>query len=268
MPVNASFSAVCSYASRLWRLCGTAVSFACFGLGGLFLALFILPVARLSSSSHGINRARRCIQLAFRAFVGMMRLLGVIEVRWQGLEKLRQQRGVMVIGNHPSLIDYVLIASQLPNCNCIVKRQLWSNPFLGGVVRAAGYIANDEGVTMVEACRRTLSAGDNLLIFPEGTRSREGEAMTLQRGAGNVAMRVQPQIVLCHITVVPRMLAKTDPWYYVPKTKSTFNVRIGETLDVSALVDPQAPLTVGARQLTRQFAEHLQRGIAPGVTDK
>ncbi|CAH0991522.1 hypothetical protein SIN8267_01628 [Sinobacterium norvegicum] len=244
---------------RGWRLFATAISFTCFGLGGLVLAVLLLLLALFNRDpQRRVNRARFCIQLAFRCFVAMMEFLGVISVRWYGVEKLAHQRGVLVLANHPSLIDYVLIASKLPDCNCIVKEALWSNVFMGGVIRAAGYISNNQGGSMLEGCHQSMLAGDNLLIFPEGTRSQEGMPIELQRGAGNIAARTDAEILFCHIDVTPRMLAKTDPWHYIPETKPVFSVTIGEKLAVETLLDADLPKSRAARELTRVFSEKLQ----------
>jgi 1-acyl-sn-glycerol-3-phosphate acyltransferase len=240
-------------------LVATAISFACFGLGGLVLAVFLLLLALFTrDKQRRAKRARYCIQLTFRFFVGLMVGLGAIAVRWHGAEKLSGQRGGLVLANHPSLIDYVLLASKLPDCNCIVKEALWRNVFMGGVIRAAGYIPNNQGATMLEGCRQSMLAGDNLLIFPEGTRSQEGVAMKLQRGAGNIAARTEVEVLFCHITVTPRTLAKTDPWYYIAKTKPVFNVTIGDKLAVETLFEADVPKSRVARELTRIFSDRLQ----------
>jgi len=70
----------------------------------------------------------------------------------------------------------VLIA-HIPNAVCVVKAKLWSNPFFGGVVRAAGYIRNDEPETLMRDCAACLAAGLPLIIFPEGTRTVPGERL-------------------------------------------------------------------------------------------
>ncbi len=172
-----------------WRLFATALSFTCFGLGGLLLwvvvfpalSLFIRDPRRLSVT------ARWVIHQSFRAFVGLMHGLGIFSYETHGLEKLNR-RGLLVLANHPSLIDVVFLISFTARADCVVKAALAANPFTRGPVLAAGFICNNGGPAMVEDSVASLRAGNNLIIFPEGTRTpvngrtRQAPARRLQRG--------------------------------------------------------------------------------------
>ena len=98
----------------------------------------------------------------------------MLDYRIDGAEILRQERGCLVVANHPTLIDYVLLASVMPETDCLVKSALLKNPFLGGVVRAADYLINSEAETLLPRCQQRLAQGDTILIFPEGTRTKPG----------------------------------------------------------------------------------------------
>lgn len=83
-----------------------------------------------------------------------------------------------MVANHPTLIDYVILASVMPETDCLVKSALLRNPFVSGVIRAADYLINSEAETLLSASQQRLAQGDTLLIFPEGTRTRSGEAIS------------------------------------------------------------------------------------------
>ena len=120
---------------------------------------------------------------AFRAFVGMLTGLRVIEVKIDDPGLLRGSKGVIVVANHPTLIDIVLLSAFIPRAQCIVKRELLDSPFLGRIVRGSGYIPNDlEPEALVDACRAALADGRSLIVFPEGTRSRPGVPLHFHRG--------------------------------------------------------------------------------------
>lgn len=158
----------------VWRLIGTGIAFASFGLGGVFLTLFVFtPIALLTrDEATRIRRVRRVIYHAFRFFVFMLRIGGIINSRFTGEEKLDGLKGALIIANHPALLDTVFLISRMPEVQCVVKHQLWDNFYLGGVIRAAGYIRNDgDAMTLLAQCEKALGEGQNILIFPEGTRS-------------------------------------------------------------------------------------------------
>jgi 1-acyl-sn-glycerol-3-phosphate acyltransferase len=64
-----------------------------------------------------------------------------------------------VVANHPSLIDYVMLASIMPETDCMVKSSLLKNPFVSGVIRAADYLLNDQADSLLPASLSRLQQG-------------------------------------------------------------------------------------------------------------
>ena len=253
--------------NRLGRLAGTALSFASFGIGALGLSLIWFPLLWLLSPD-AVTRQRRAqaaIRFCFGLFLRLMSALGVMSYRIEGAERLQQDEGCLLVANHPSLLDYVLLASVLPRCDCIVKQALWRNPFVAGVVRAAGYLPNVAPERLLPLCEQQLATGGTLLIFPEGTRTTPGQPMQLQRGAANIAVRCQADLRLAHIICQPTTLTKQESWYHIPAHKPHFHVIISEKVAVDPfLADAQTP-AVAARRLTDFLTNALmpnEQGLA------
>ncbi|MEW6562764.1 MAG: lysophospholipid acyltransferase family protein [Pseudomonadota bacterium] len=238
---------------RFKRLVGTGLSFLTFGLGGLLLRLVYFPVLRLlvRDAESQARYARLAIHHAFRGFIGLMRVLGVLEYRIEGIERL-QRPGLLILANHPTLIDVVFLISLVPNANCVVKGSLARNPFTRGPVTATGYITNSAGGTeLVTDCIASLEAGDNLIIFPEGTRTPVGGEMKLQRGAANIAVRggcnITPVVIRCE----PLSLTKGQPWWKIPFRRVRFTIEVREDIPVEPFLDAsQQEAALAARRLT------------------
>src|SRR5689334_5427536 len=98
---------------RRWRQLGTGLSFALFGLGGLALTVTIFPALNLLIQDRAKRSAvaQRVVHSAWRVFVSTMVALRVIDFEVEGADLLRDAEGTLVISNHPSLIDVVLIMS-------------------------------------------------------------------------------------------------------------------------------------------------------------
>ncbi len=127
--------------------------------------------------------------------------------------------------------------AMLPRVQCVVKHQIWSNPFLRPVVAGAGYIRNDlDPEALIERCADALRSGDNVIIFPEGTRSVAGQVMVVKRGFANVAFAARTDVCLTTINCVPVFLPKGRAWYDVPRIRPVFHVEVGERLDISAFL--------------------------------
>ena len=256
----------------VWRLVMTGFCFALFGLGGLLLSTVWFNVLLIAVWDKARRRriARRSIAASFRLFLTVAKRLGVLDYQIAGRDILRNEQGCLVVANHPTLIDYVLLASVMPETDCLVKSALLKNPFLGGVVRAADYLINSQADALLPACQQRLEQGDTILIFPEGTRTRPGEEMTLQRGAANIAVRCSSDLRIVTIKCSEQMLNKESQWYDVPSVKPMFTISVHERVKIDQFYDAnsQEP-ALAARQLNRHLLLQLQPGTLPlsGIND-
>jgi len=242
---------------RAWRVFGTGLSFAAFGLGGLLLGGLVLPtmLVLVPDAQRRRRGARWLVQRAFATHVGLMRRLGLLTWHIEGRERL-QRDGLLILANHPTLIDVVFLISLLPNADCVVKQAVARNPFMRGPVRAAGYVSNDDGAGLVDDCIAAVKAGGNLVIFPEGTRTVPGQPLRLQRGAANIAVRGRLDITPVRISCTPATLGKGQKWYRVPSRRFHVQVEVGEDIPIAPFIDAgDAPR--GDALAARRVTEHL-----------
>ncbi|WP_434340452.1 lysophospholipid acyltransferase family protein [Motilimonas cestriensis] len=245
--------------NQAWRLFGTAVSFAFFGVGGLILSLLLLLITFIiKPSAKRIYISRYLIQRTFRFFVFLMKSLGVLRCHID-LPLVAPKRGVLITPNHPSLIDVVLLIAHIEQVNCVVKASLWRSPFVGLIVRSAGYIPNSAGEEVLSLCRQSFEAGQSVIVFPEGTRTEPNSPLKLQRGAANIALRAEADIVLVHISVSPKTLAKADAWYQIPIQQPCFKVVLGATVDAKQVTKDCSSISLAARVLTRYLTKALSQ---------
>lgn len=248
--------------SYWWRVPTTGLAFCVLGLGGLLLAVSAFPLIAAATADPAL-RARRIqavIRLSFQVYVRMLQLLGVIRFQVDGGDRIAACRGTLIIANHPTLLDVVLLMSLVPNAQCVVKHQLWRNRFLGPVVRAAGYIRNDvDADAFIGRCREALASGSNLIIFPEGTRSVPGQPLRFQRGFANIALLAPADIQLIRITCEPITLTKGSPWYAVPERRASFRVVAEDRLSAVPFLN-FGSRSLGARRLTAQLQAHFSPG--------
>ncbi len=243
----------------LWRLVGTGLSFSFFGIGGLVLAVTVFPAINLfiADPVRRVAVAQRTVHSAFRAFVWFMVVTGTIRVDARGVDILRGDRGVLIAANHPSLLDVVLLMSLMDRAQCVVKHEIWNNPFMRGVVKATNYVRNDDDPEkLIAECSKLLAEGNNLIIFPEGSRTVTGQPLNLQRGFANIAVRAGASIRLVTITCVPPSLRKGEKWYHIPTPSSLFTLRVHERIDPAGFCG-YGPPSVAARRLASQIADRF-----------
>ncbi|QKE64705.1 1-acyl-sn-glycerol-3-phosphate acyltransferase [Aquipseudomonas campi] len=249
-------------APYLWRLFATAASFSLFGIGGVLLRVLVFPLLSLlpGDALTRRTRARAVVSWTFYKFVRFMYHSGVLTYEVEGIERLGRP-GQMVIANHPSLIDVVVLIAFIRDANCVVKQSLWDNPSMRGPIRAAGFISNSGSMDMLDEAAGALQEGQTLVIFPEGTRTTPGHTPEFHRGAAAIAVRGARLVTPVVISVSPTTLTKAEPWYSIPSRRFHFRLRVGEDIDPQQFT-AQAPLPIASRKLNDHLHQHFMKELA------
>ena len=246
-----------------WRVIATGLCFACFGIGGVALDIFVFPLVALlvRDKSRRALVAKQVIHHSFRAFIGLMRRTGVLSYEVSGLSRLRPG-GQLILANHPTLIDVVFLMAFIRRADCVVKGELARNPFTRGPVRAAGFVFNDSGTGLVDDCVRSVRTGNNLIIFPEGTRTRNAGEMRLHRGAARIALQGDVDILPVRIRCSPATLSKGDKWYRVPHRRAHFEIEVCDPIPVGRFAAAGDSQALAARRLTAHLTDYFSMGNA------
>ncbi len=157
------------------RWLATMFCFVVFGGGALLFGFVLVPLAGVTSRSPG-ERARRLrgwLTMAFRAFVRMMARLGGASFEVVG--RVPDKGNFVIVANHPTLFDAVVLLALFPQADCIIKHELLRNPFTRLALSGLDFISNADTAEMLDSAVDRLRRGRSLLVFPEGTRSAPGE---------------------------------------------------------------------------------------------
>jgi len=240
----------------------TALSFAVFGAGGLVVAVLfvlLLPLPRRVRQriARGVNRVLFRSFLRFMAFVGVLDL----DIDRRGLAALGSAGGRVIVANHPTLLDVVVLLGYVEQANCVVKRGVRRNPFMAAAVTAANYIPNENLEQLLRDSAAALARGEALIVFPEATRSVPGEPLRLQRGAASIALHSDAVVDVVHLRCEPVFLTKAQPWYGVPDRRPCLAARVGASLRAREYLRGGASRGVAARRLTEALQEQLTKGV-------
>lgn len=250
---------------RAWRTLITLSCFAIFGIGGTILSATIFPllIALPSEKEDQQRRARMLIGFFFRSLVSVLERTGCMRLHATRTERLKDSAGTLILANHPTYIDVVVLLSLNPQANCVVKSALWRNPFYWGIVRAAGYIRNDNPESTIYACAECLRRGESIVIFPEGTRTRPGGSLRFLRGVARIALQANPIVLPVLIHCDPPTLTKADPFWKVPNRAFDFRLKALAPLPASTFYSGSAEPAISARHFTTAlqnfFSQELVR---------
>ncbi len=249
----------------------TGFCWVCFGLGGLLMSLFWFPYLNIAEKDKDrrVLRARKSISASFRLFMKLCDVLAVTGTDLSSIEQLKQAKGTIIVANHPGILDYVIIASQLPQLDCLVKSSLKQNFFLRGVVRVADYLLNDESEELLANCKERLSSGNNILIFPEGTRTVPGKPLHLKRGFAHIALRLRCPVAVLFIEAPEKWLSKHSHWYEIPPKKGVLRIENLCTLNPQDFLVPgEDTYSLASRRLTRHIGQILSQKLILSETKK
>jgi 1-acyl-sn-glycerol-3-phosphate acyltransferase len=195
-------------------------------LGSLVSIICALP-AFLFRGRRARYFGQKLIHELFLFFVGYLRAFGVIELEADELSGLRDAGGLIVVANHPCLLDAVLMVSQLPKAVCLMKGSLARNIIFSGTARLAGYVHNKSGLGLAKKCEERLHEGSNLLVFPEGTRTLGEKLLPFKMGFALVAVLTRAPVQTVIITTESGCLGKSWPLFKKPVFPVRYSLRLG-----------------------------------------
>jgi 1-acyl-sn-glycerol-3-phosphate acyltransferase len=197
---------------------------------------------------------RAGISFMYRCCWSSAERLGLMEVDASALDALRDEPGGLIVAaNHPTMLDALLVVARLPRGVCVMKAELLRNVFLGNGARLAQYIRNDVGRGMVRDAVATLREGNQLVLFPEGTRTVEAPLNRFKPGITLIAHLARVPIQTVVIESFSPYLTKGWPLLKAPPVPVRLHLRLGKRFSSDA--DHRAQL----RRLERYFAEELRQ---------
>jgi len=127
-------------------------------------------------------------------------------LKWRISPEIKSIRSSVLVCNHLSYLDPLLLISLFPKHKTIVKGTFFKVPIFGWMMKQSGFVpAHARGslselmIDRIETMEGFLKSGGNLFVFPEGTRSRDGAVKPLGKGAFKIAARCGAPIHILRI---------------------------------------------------------------------
>jgi len=202
----------------------------------------------------GGRLGRAAVSRIYRCCWATAERFGLMELDTSALDALRDEPGGLIVAaNHPTMLDALAVVARLPRGVCVMKAELLRNVFLGSGARLAQYIRNDVGRGMVRDAVASLREGNQLVLFPEGTRTVTSPINAFKPGITLIAHLAQVPIQTVVIETSSPYLAKGWPLLKAPPVPVRMRVRLGRRFAAEA--DHRALL----QRIERYFAEELSR---------
>ena len=196
----------------------TVFQMAAVGLATLVIGL---PAIVLGMVVPGQSRKGRIFRWVTRSY--SMTLLPVfgVTVETRGLSRVDRNVPYVFMSNHASHVDSLALAVSIPHpLHWVFKKELSKIPVFGWVLLSLGQIMVDrrsaaQSRTALSSAAAALKGNNSVLIYVEGTRSRDGKLQPLKKGGFHIAIQAQLPIVPVRISgshdIVPRGSLRVRP---------------------------------------------------------
>ena len=191
-----------------WFYIRLSAVIALFQAGAFILGVCVFPFVIGSTVERRQRRRRTLAGAGMQWFLSILGWVGLLDITILNREELPSSPAI-IIANHPTLFDALILQALVPNSICIAKRSLRRHPAFALSIYWLGYLTADLGVELMEDAIAALSNGATLVVFPEGTRSTSLKAVDrFQRGAVSCAVRagvpICPVLLRCNAPILGR----------------------------------------------------------------
>ena len=205
-----------------------------FGLGLSLFSLLLLPFFNYS----GIQRfGRHTLQILLKIFFFGLNVTRLLQVDARALDKLRGQKSIIIIANHPCLMDALFFSSRLPDVASVMKAAVLKNPVFFGGATLAGFIRSDSPRNFVKHCCDVLANDSQLLFFPEGTRSKTRAVNTFKGGFAMVAKESGRPVQTVFVEANTAFLGKGWQLWKRPAFPLKYRLVLGESFQMDNRAD-------------------------------
>lgn len=225
-----------SFIKHLKPLADPALTLICWTYFTLGYIIFFSPFY-VGTSLFSRNRERtfqRLNHLFYRGFFFLVRLF-TPGLSFNIQDQVLSIRSSIIICNHASYLDPILLISLYEKQKTIVKSIFFKLPIFGWVLKNSGYLPSTTGeefnvlmIEQIEGMETYLASGGNLFVFPEGTRSRDGRIGRLNKGVFKIARRCRAPIKVLFIQNTDRLFRPG---------KFLFNTCIPNTIKIELIGD-------------------------------
>lgn len=139
------------------------------------------------------------------------------KVTWEGKDNIKKNKAYVIVSNHQTLIDILVIYTLFKHFKWVAKNSLLKIPFLGWNMALNGYIIikrtdAKSQIKMMKHSEKVLKTGSSIMIFPEGTRSADGNMGRFKRGAFILSEVADVPVIPIALHNIDKAVRKNSLW--------------------------------------------------------
>ncbi|MEO6732506.1 MAG: 1-acyl-sn-glycerol-3-phosphate acyltransferase [Ferruginibacter sp.] len=170
-------------------------AFCYFVLGAMLLTLLGLVFALLNPFSK--EKGKLVFHIMLSKFCwSLMHIMTVVTNRIVNPQQENFSKPAIIVSNHQSFLDILSMVMLHPKLILFTNNWVWNSPVFGAVVKMADYFPVEQGVeNSIDLIEERIKQGYSVVIFPEGTRSEDGNIKRFHKGAFYLAEKLNIDIL-------------------------------------------------------------------------
>lgn len=235
---------------RITDLFITLILWFYFLFGYLFILLFLYVPAYVFAANRA-TALQNLNHVHLKCFFALTRLL-IPRTKFKIPQEVREIHSAIVVCNHLSYLDPILLVSLFQRQRTIVKHTFFQVPIFGWFLKNYGYISSGASgmlgpamINNLEEIKEHLASGGILFVFPEGTRSRDGNLLPFNKGVFTIARYCNAPLKLIFVKGTNKLF---PPGHFLFNTRNFNEIQLeligslepdykGNNFSISAVAD-------------------------------
>ncbi len=200
-----------------------------------------------------------------------VKLLPLWKTRFSGVHHIQDGKPYVLVANHQSLGDILVLFGLFKHYKWVSKAEIFKVPFIGWNMRLNDYVGLKRGDKdsigkMLDECREHLRDGSSVMLFPEGTRSTDGEIKPFKHGAFTLAKEFGVPVVPIVIDGTRDALPKHG-LVFRQKAPITIRIHVLEPVPPDAAEDARTLSELVRKKMTAELAAMRRGDAVPRASD-
>ena len=245
---------------KIFRSLVVVFLFGFFGCGAMILNFAIFPfIATFIKQEKRRHTYCKVVHKTWKFFCDLMQKSNCIKINFDSAEEIKNLKSKIIVANHPSFIDIVILIGYLPNTICVAKKELRKNFFMGNIVKSLFLINDENKEILIQETTKILDEGFNIIVFPTGTRTDTNTELKLHKGASLMALHTKTDIIPINIHCDKKFLAKNQCFCDANSQTINYNITVNNTI---------TPTDYMQKNLTDiQIRNRINNAIKEGIID-
>ena len=235
------------------------LSFVVFGFATIFMGYVCFPLIKLfvSDKQKRLFKYSLFVRTAWQIFVKYLKLIKIISVKTNDLDKLKNIKNSVIVTTHPSFIDGVVLLSIIPNATCLVADRLAENWLTQNIVKSMFVISGVPVEDIVKQTDKMLENGLSVMIFPSGKRHLANEYPKIRKGAALISMSANKDIIPIKMTTDIPFLQIGEPVSKPLEKTVEYTIEVKETINIKEFTEKYEDEFIRKREITKAIFEKL-----------